>query len=238
MPLLMPTSLLADGGRRLPAADRGRAVQRPGDRPAQPDVTSTATTAGSHDLEKVIQLAKPLFDNAPPDIFSDDPDGPGRRRVDDEAAARRRPEDAARPDPLPHRERRRPARRLLRVRHHQGLDRVVPIIGNKVGPMSQGSGLVLLYHLMGEQDGHHGVWGFHKGGNGGFTQVLQRAARGVRCHGEAGVRRSTTSSPRTAGRPGWRWPTARSTPRRSWSARSTRGVPSPSWWTRASCPAT
>ena len=50
------------------------------------------------------------------------------------------------------------------------------IIGNKVGPMSQGSGLVLLYHLMGEQDGHHGAWGFHKGGNGGFTQVLQRAA--------------------------------------------------------------
>ena len=44
--------------------------------------------------------------------------------------------------------------------------------------MSQGSGLVLLYHLMGEQDGHHGVWGFHKGGNGGFTQVLQRAAQG------------------------------------------------------------
>ena len=38
--------------------------------------------------------------------------------------------------------------------------------------MSQGSGLVLLFHLMGEQDGHHGAWGFHKGGNGGFTQVL------------------------------------------------------------------
>jgi len=50
------------------------------------------------------------------------------------------------------------------------------IIGNKVGPMSQGSGLVLLFHLMGEQDGQHGAWGFHKGGNGGFTQVLQRAA--------------------------------------------------------------
>src|SRR5512141_2474952 len=42
--------------------------------------------------------------------------------------------------------------------------------------MSQGSGLVLLYHLMGEQDGTFGAWGFHKGGNGGFTQVLQRAA--------------------------------------------------------------
>ena len=51
------------------------------------------------------------------------------------------------------------------------------IIGTKVGPMSQGSGLVLLYHSMGEHDGHFGAWSFHKGGNGGFTQVLARAAQ-------------------------------------------------------------
>ena len=49
--------------------------------------------------------------------------------------------------------------------------------GNWVGPMSQGSGLVLLYHLMGEHDGVMGAWSFHKGGNGGFTQVLARAAQ-------------------------------------------------------------
>ena len=29
-----------------------------------------------HDLEKVIQLAKPMFNAAPPDIFSDDPADP------------------------------------------------------------------------------------------------------------------------------------------------------------------
>ena len=46
--------------------------------------------------------------------------------------------------------------------------------------MSPGSGLVLLFHKMGEHDGHLGSWAFHKGGNGGFTQVLARAARGVR----------------------------------------------------------
>ena len=46
------------------------------------------------------------------------------------------------------------------------------IIGSKVGPMSPGSGLVLLFHKMGEHDGHLGSWAFHKGGNGGFTQVL------------------------------------------------------------------
>ena len=51
------------------------------------------------------------------------------------------------------------------------------IIGTKVGPMSQGSGLVLLFHSMGEHDGHFGAWAFHKGGNGGFTQVLARAAQ-------------------------------------------------------------
>ena len=42
--------------------------------------------------------------------------------------------------------------------------------------MSPGSGLVLLFHKMGEHDGHLGSWAFHKGGNGGFTQVLARAA--------------------------------------------------------------
>ena len=51
------------------------------------------------------------------------------------------------------------------------------IIGSKVGPMSPGSGLVLLFHKMGEHDGHLGSWAFHKGGNGGFTQVLNRAAQ-------------------------------------------------------------
>jgi phytoene dehydrogenase-like protein len=52
------------------------------------------------------------------------------------------------------------------------------IIGTTVGPMSQGSGLVLLFHSLGEHDGHFGSWAFHKGGNGGFTQVLARAAQG------------------------------------------------------------
>ena len=50
------------------------------------------------------------------------------------------------------------------------------IIGTKVGPRSQGSGLVLLYHSIGEHDGEFGSWAFHKKGNGGFTQVLKRAA--------------------------------------------------------------
>jgi phytoene dehydrogenase-like protein len=51
------------------------------------------------------------------------------------------------------------------------------IIGSRVGPRSHGSGLVLLYHMMGEIDGVFGKWGFHKGGNGGFTQAVGRTAR-------------------------------------------------------------
>ncbi len=51
------------------------------------------------------------------------------------------------------------------------------IIGSRVGPRSQGSGLVWLYHKMGEYDGIFGEWGFHKGGNGEFTQVLARAVQ-------------------------------------------------------------
>ncbi|MCA9967080.1 MAG: NAD(P)/FAD-dependent oxidoreductase, partial [Anaerolineales bacterium] len=40
-----------------------------------------------------------------------------------------------------------------------------------------GSGLVLLFHSLGEIDGTFGEWGFHKRGNGGFTQTVARAAQ-------------------------------------------------------------
>lgn len=49
------------------------------------------------------------------------------------------------------------------------------IIGSMCGPRSKESGMVWLFHKMGEYDGVFGGWGFHKGGNGGFTQVLARA---------------------------------------------------------------
>lgn len=52
------------------------------------------------------------------------------------------------------------------------------IIGSMCGPRSKESGMVWLFHKMGEYDGVFGEWGFHKGGNGGFTQVLARAVEG------------------------------------------------------------
>ncbi|MEM7799241.1 MAG: NAD(P)/FAD-dependent oxidoreductase [Chloroflexota bacterium] len=49
------------------------------------------------------------------------------------------------------------------------------IIGSMVSPRTPGSGLIWLFHKMGEYDGVFGEWGFHKEGNGGFTKVLGRA---------------------------------------------------------------
>ena len=79
--------------------------------------------------------------------------------------------------PAADRQRRRLPRRLLRLGHRQGLPRLVGIIGTKVGPRSQGSGLVLLYHIDRRARRRVRGVGLPQGGNGGFTQVLARAAR-------------------------------------------------------------
>jgi phytoene dehydrogenase-like protein len=131
----------------------------------------------SHDVEMVCQALKPLLDMVPPDIFSDDPEellalaGIGSRfkKLDKRVLHN--------------------AVRLLTGSAADFLDDYFDsellkgylasssIIGTKVGPRSQGSGLVLLYHSIGEHDGEFGSWAFHKKGNGGFTQVLARAAQ-------------------------------------------------------------
>jgi len=131
----------------------------------------------AHDMEMVCQALKPLMDMAPPDIFSDDPEellalaklGSRFRKLDKRTLHN--------------------VVRLLTGSVADFLDDYFDsdilkgylassaIIGTKVGPRSQGSGLVLLYHSLGEHDGEFGAWAFHKGGNGGFTQVLARAAQ-------------------------------------------------------------
>jgi phytoene dehydrogenase-like protein len=130
----------------------------------------------SHDMEMVCQALKPLLDAPPPDLFSDDPEellalvslGQRFRKMDKRTLHN--------------------TVRLLTGSAADFLDDYFEsdivkgyiassaIIGTKVGPRSQGSGLVLLYHSIGEHDGEFGAWAFHKGGNGGFTKVLARAA--------------------------------------------------------------
>ncbi|MDQ2854594.1 MAG: NAD(P)/FAD-dependent oxidoreductase [Chloroflexota bacterium] len=155
----------------------------------------------SHDLDRVCQAIKPLLEMVPPDPLSDDPEellalaGLGARfRALDKRTFHN-------------------AIRLLTGSAADFLDDYFEsellkgwiassgIIGSKVSPRSAGSGLVLLFHSLGEHDGSFGTWAFHKGGNGGFTQVLARAAEafGAEIRLEAGVERLLTRDGRATG---------------------------------------
>jgi phytoene dehydrogenase-like protein len=175
MPLLMSTTFAPglDGDYLYLTQDHGQNQQEIA-RHSKHD--ADAYDQYSHDMEMVCQAIKPLLDMVPPDIFSDDPEemialanlGSRFKRMD-----RRVLHNAV---------------RLLTGSAADFLDDYFEsdllkgylasssIIGTKVGPRSQGSGLVLLYHTIGEHDGEFGAWSFHKKGNGGFTQVLARAA--------------------------------------------------------------
>ena len=175
LPLMMPSSFhpTGDGDYLLIGDDHQQNLQeirRHSPRDAD------AFERYHHDLDRVVQAVQPLFDNAPPDVFGHDPEdqadvkwlldhlgGLDKKVVHD--AVRLLTGSAADwiEDYFEH-----PG--------VQGYHASSSIIGSKVGPMSPGSGLVLLFHKMGEHDGDVGSWAFHKGGNGGFTQVLARAA--------------------------------------------------------------
>ncbi len=176
MPILMPSSFapMENGDYLLFGQDRNLNIQELA-RHSRRD--ADAMDQYDHDMTEICQAIKPLLDNAPPNLFGGTPD------------------DALQLADL--------ARHLKslkpRVLHNvvrlltgsaadwlddyfeteilKGLYASSSVIGTRVGPMSPGSGLVLLYHSIGEYDGHFGSWAFHKGGNGGFTQVLARAAQ-------------------------------------------------------------
>ncbi len=174
-PILMPTTFcpMEDGDYLLLGQDRNENIKEIG-RHSKRD--ADAYDAFDHDVGKVLQAVKPLMDMVPPDIFSNDPEelvalaalGSRFRKLEPKVL-----HDAV---------------RLLTGSAADFLDDYFEsdivkgylassaIIGTKVGPYSQGSGLVLLYHILGEHDGIMGAWSFHKTGNGGFTRVLARAA--------------------------------------------------------------
>ncbi|TPW11438.1 MAG: FAD dependent oxidoreductase [Acidimicrobiaceae bacterium] len=176
-PLLMPTSFapMENGDYLLLGPDRNENIQELA-RHSRRD--ADALDQYSHDMAQVCQALKPLFDSIPPNLFSDEPDD-----------LLQLADLAKRLKHLPKRVLTNCVRLLtgsaadflddyFETEIVKGLFSSSSIIGSKVGPRSQGSGLVLLFHNIGEQDGHFGSWGFHKGGNGGFTQVLARAAQG------------------------------------------------------------
>jgi phytoene dehydrogenase-like protein len=154
-----------------------------------------------HDMSRVVQVVRPLLEKAPPDLWGKTPEDAAA--LAELAGHLKSVEPKVLHDLV----------RLLTGSASDFLDDYFEsdilkgyiassgIIGTKVGPMSQGSGLVLLYHSMGEHDGEYGVWGFHKGGNGGFTQVVARAAQayGAEIRLESPVDAVITKDGRAAG---------------------------------------
>ncbi|HEY7131813.1 MAG TPA: NAD(P)/FAD-dependent oxidoreductase, partial [Candidatus Limnocylindrales bacterium] len=200
MPILMPTTFCPmENGDYLYMGQDHAENQQEIARHSKHD--ADAYDAYNHDMNKVLQAMKPLLDSAPPDIFSDDPEELVRL--------------AAMGSRFRHLDRKviHDAVRLLTGSAADFLDDYfeseilkgylasTSIIGTKVGPYSQGSGLVLLYHILGEHDGEFGAWAFHKGGNGGFTKVLARAAQsfGAEIALESPVERVITSDGRATG---------------------------------------
>lgn len=200
MPLLMPSTFAPtdDGDYLLMGQDKDEnhhAIARHSKHDAD------AYDAYEHMMEQVVHAIRPLMDSIPPDITSKDPEERARM-----AAIGSYLSD------LPS----RVLHNLVRLLTGSAADILDDyfesdimkgwlassgIIGSKVGPRSQGSGLVLLYHNFGEHDSAYGSWAFHKGGNGGFTQVLARAAEsyGAEIRLNSPVERVITREGRVAG---------------------------------------
>jgi phytoene dehydrogenase-like protein len=200
MPLLMPSTFcpMENGDSLVIGQDRGENINEIA-RHSRRD--ADAYDQYSHDMTMVIRAVKPLFDSVPPNLWDESPEGLAElaslakhlRGIDKHVLHN--------------------LVRLLTGSAADFLDDYFEsdilkgwlssssIIGTKVGPMSQGSGLVLLFHGMGEHDGELGSWAFHKGGNGGFTQVLGRAAQafGAEIKLNAEVDRVITSNGRATG---------------------------------------
>ncbi len=176
MPILMPSSFapMENGDYLLLGPDRDENIIEIKRHSAH---DADAMDRYEYDVERVCQVVKPLLDKVPPNIFGKSPED--LEGVAELVSHLRGVEPKVMHDTV----------RLLTGSAADFLDDYFEsdilkgylassaIIGTKVGPMSQGSGLVLLYHSLGEHDGHFGSWAFHKGGNGGFTQVLARAAQ-------------------------------------------------------------
>lgn len=142
-----------------------------------------------HMLDRVCFALKPLLDQIPPNPYSDNPE--------DQAAveALNAYIDQLEPE----------VRDMIQRFYTESIAAILDdyfesdflkgnlasssIIGTLCGPRSKESGLIYLFHKLGERDGSFGSWGFHKDGNGGFTQVLARCveAFGATIHTNAAV---------------------------------------------------
>jgi phytoene dehydrogenase-like protein len=83
----------------------------------------------------------------------------------------------------------------------RGLLSVSGVIGTWAGPRSAGTAYVMLHHHIGETEGAAGAWGFPRGGMGGVSAALARAARmfGAQIRTDAEVAQIRTRDGRVAG---------------------------------------
>ena len=83
----------------------------------------------------------------------------------------------------------------------RGLLSVSGVIGTWAGPRSAGTAYVMLHHHIGETEGLSGAWGFPRGGMGGVTGALARAARmfGAQVRTDAEVAKIRTRDGRALG---------------------------------------
>ena len=200
MPLLMPNTFcpMENGDSLLLGTDHGENLNEIA-RHSKHD--ADAFEQYEYDITRVIQAVRPWFDKIPPDVLGKTPE--------DLMAMAELGQHMRSLEP-------RVLHNLVRLLTGSAADFLDDyfesdiikgwlassgIIGTKVGPMSQGSGLVLLFHNMGEHDGVFGEWAFHKGGNGGFTQVLARAAQsfGAEIKVDSEVERVITDNGRATG---------------------------------------
>ena len=116
-----------------------------------------------------------------------------------------------------------------------GLLSVSGVIGTWAGPRSAGTAYVMLHHHIGETEGAAGAWGFPRGGMGGVSGALARAARmfGAQIRTDAEVAQIRTPA---AGSPGSRWPAGSPSTRRWWSPPRTRRSRSCGCSTPRNCP--
>ena len=134
-----------------------------------------AARALDHGIAKLVRALKPWVDRIPPNLRSSDPK--------ELAALAELEADMENLEP----DVRALLERFLHSSAAEILDEVFEndlvkalyassgIIGSRVSVRDKESGLVWLFHKLGDFDGVPGEWGFHKGGNGEFTQVLARA---------------------------------------------------------------
>jgi phytoene dehydrogenase-like protein len=61
------------------------------------------------------------------------------------------------------------------------------VVGAWGGPMTPGSAYTLMHHWIGEVDGHFGAWGWVRGGMGGVSEALRRAAEHAGAEVRTGV---------------------------------------------------